>query len=144
MEEKLFTQSVYYSPAFNSAIFDGNIRIYFAQCQEATALKLYFELQEWEAHLRNDLKNRLLKNGFHLFILIYPTQETFSLSFEGEFRKLVESKLGNDYIIGLCGPVCEDSLPEIFKIVRGIYLHLKNSPSTTISKIPWSVETSSL
>ena len=38
------TQSSFYSPAFNGAIFDGPLRLYFSQAQEAMALKFYFEL----------------------------------------------------------------------------------------------------
>ena len=39
-------QFPFYSPSLNAALFDGPIRIYFAQSQEADALEVYFKLQD--------------------------------------------------------------------------------------------------
>jgi len=132
------TQSKYFSPAFNAAIFDGPIRIYFAQYQEAQALKLYFNFQERFADIRRQARGIFKSRGRNIFVMLYPTEETFDLSFgalepramgagaeAGSTQGLIVSEqLGGDYIVGVRGPL-EDNLfeslcLEMDQIVRSI------------------------
>src|SRR5262245_9985253 len=75
------TQSKYFSPVFNAAIFDGPIRIYFAQYQEAQALKLYFNFQQRFTELRKEARGIFKDRSRNIFVMLYPTEETFDLSF---------------------------------------------------------------
>ena len=75
------TQSKYFSPAFNAAIFDGPIRIYFAQYQEAQALKLYFNLQERFGEVRKQARGIFKERGRNIFVMLYPNEELFDSCF---------------------------------------------------------------
>lgn len=81
------TQSKFFTPAFNAAIFDGPIRIYFAQHQESQALKLYFNLQERYGDVRRNARAAFREKGCNIFVMLYPTEETFDHSF-GDDAKL--------------------------------------------------------
>ena len=130
------TQSKYFSPAFNAAIFDGPIRIYFAQYQEPQALKLYFNLQQRFHDLRKAARGIFKNRERNIFVMLYPTDETFDLSFcdlepqaSGAgaeagvaFQGMVVSEqIGENYVVGVRGPL-EDNfdqlLGEIDQIVR--------------------------
>lgn len=99
------TQSNFYSPAFNAAIFDGPIRLYFAQYQEASALRIYFRLQSelkesylWAKNLHRSL-------GRHLFVMLYPSSDTFDLSFPGEVSRIfVEPVSVMTTLLAFAGP----------------------------------------
>lgn len=77
-------QTRFFTPAFNSAIFDGAIRIYFAQYHEALALKLYFILKEHPSQIIERIKMLSKNRGSIVFILLYPTAENFEMSFDGK------------------------------------------------------------
>src|SRR5687768_8337756 len=79
----LLTQSRFYSPAFNAAIFDGPLRIYFAQVQEPFALKIYFAAQSRMQELYAKIREIFRKTGVSIFVMLYPSAETFQLSFDG-------------------------------------------------------------
>lgn len=109
-------QSKFYSPAFNAAIFDGPIRIYFAQYQESTALKIYFELQEQLKELYFEARENYKRNGTHIFIMMYPTAETYALSFgkkSAEEHSILVDKVDRDYLVGVRGPVDEENINQI-------------------------------
>ncbi len=125
------TQSKYFSAAFNAAIFDGPIRIYFAQYQESQALKIYFNLQERFDDVRKTARGIFKDRGRNIFVMLYPTEETFDLSFTHDQRvshpetasAIVRERLGQDYVLGVRGPL-EDELMEplyaqIDSIVKG-------------------------
>lgn len=126
------TQSRFFSPAFNAAIFDGPIRIYFAQYQEAQALKLYFNLQERYGDVRKQARGIFKEKGRNIFVMLYPSEETFELSFGPEpkptglgaevGRSIVRDRLGSDFVVGVCGPLEDDALEmvclEMDQIVR--------------------------
>jgi hypothetical protein len=103
----IVTSSAYFTPAFNTAIFDGAIRIYFAQHQEPVALSLYFRLREI-------LGERRPKSSQNVFIMIYPASELYSQFFlqgvRTDGRGSVESRdgfsissMGEHMIIGVSG-----------------------------------------
>lgn len=105
------TQSKFYSPAFNAAIFDGPLRIYFAQYQEALALKVYFKLQEGLEGFRTSAQ--------HVFVMLYPTPETFENSFTPEGKAVTSSilmdQLGDDHVFGVCGPVRDEDCDGLYE-----------------------------
>jgi hypothetical protein len=105
------TQSKYFSPAFNAAIFDGPIRIYFAQYQEAQALKLYFNLQERFGDVRRAARGFFKERGRNIFVMLYPSQETFDLSFSGD--SIVRERYGSDFVVGVCGPLEDEAVMRI-------------------------------
>ena len=128
------TQSRFFSPVFNAAIFDGPIRIYFAQFQEAQALKLYYNLQERFAEVRKNARGLFKERGQNIFVMMYPNEDTFDLSFNedrdndpmptgagaeagsvmpaqaGLGVQIVRARLGQDYVVGVRGPISDEEL----------------------------------
>lgn len=76
-----FMTTRFYSPVFNTALFDGPFRIYFSQSYESSALKIYHLLQTEYQSLWQDVKNWSLKNKEHVFLLIYPDSPTVQTIF---------------------------------------------------------------
>ena len=107
----LVTQSKYFSPVFNAAIFDGPIRIYFAQHQESQALKVYFNLQERYKDLRENSRYNLQRRGGNIFIMLYPSVETFNLCFDlaPENTEVIKERLELDYVIGIRSALTEQN-----------------------------------
>jgi hypothetical protein len=104
----LLTQSKFYSPAFNGAIFDGPLRIYFAQSQESMALKVYFGLL-------NRFKDVIRNSGSTVFLMIYPSAESFGMSFPGDGAdSVITESLDADYVVGVRGPLDEQNFDGIF------------------------------
>lgn len=117
------TQSRFYSPAFNAAVFDGPIRIYFAQHQEALALKVYFKLQQYLQETYSAFRKNFKHHGQTIFLMLYPTQESFKDSFlnEGGGELAVAAqKLGDDHVLGVRGPLNEDEYEAVFERVKSI------------------------
>ena len=95
------TQSSFYSPAFNGAIFDGPLRLYFSQTQEAMALKFYFELRT-----RGGETRWMGSKGPNVFVMIYPSEEIFDLCFASQGLtwaedRLPTARLGKDIVIAI-------------------------------------------
>ncbi len=131
------TQSRFFSPVFNAAIFDGPIRIYFAQFQEAQALKLYYNLQERFSDVRKQARGEFKERGQNIFVMMYPNEETFDLSFDedrssdpkptglgaeagpvvgvqpGLGTQIVRAKLGSDFVVGVRGPIDDQDLENL-------------------------------
>lgn len=117
------TQSRFYSPAFNAAVFDGPIRIYFAQHQEALALKVYFKLQQYLQETYSVFRKNFKHHGQTIFLMLYPNQESFSVSFcEGrtDIANVAAEKLGDDHVLGVRGPLMENEYEEVFERVKAI------------------------
>ncbi len=127
------TQSKFFSPAFNAAIFDGPIRIYFAQYQESLALKIYFDLQERFQDARKNARGIFKDRARNIFVMLYPTDETFHLSFDGAAggdltqgagawtgRSIARTRLGQDFVVGVRGPLEEAELGELYGEVDAI------------------------
>lgn len=114
-------QSKYFNPAFNSAIFDGPIRIYFAQFHESLALKVYFMIQQ---RLLNEVaiaKDRSKASGANILVMVYPTVESFELSFEDSNPMktcLQVEKWNEDVVIGLRGPIEDENLDLLVDTLR--------------------------
>lgn len=117
----VLTQSRFFSPVFNGAIFDGPIRIYFSQSQEAAAMKLYFAVLARMRSLFGTAKDNFNPQSPNIFILIYPSAESFNIVFPSDTRtKLQVDTLEQDYIIGTSGPIDENEFPKLFESLDGI------------------------
>lgn len=115
------TQSRFYSPAFNAAVFDGPIRIYFAQHQETMALKVYFLLQQYLKETYAIFRNSFKQHGQTVFLMLYPNGESFENSFTKTVRGPVQTeKLGEDHVVGVRGPVDDAQFEEIFANIKTI------------------------
>lgn len=113
-------QSKYFSPAFNSAIFDGPLRIYFAQFHESLALKIYFLVQQkWPAEFARckDLSKAAHAN---VLVMVYPTEESYeqSMGTEGVVAPWSVEAWNEDVVIALRGPL-EDHNLESFLAFAG-------------------------
>ncbi len=96
-------QSKFFNPAFNSAIFDGPVRIYFAQLHESLALKIYFKLQKEHAETVQKAKELSKRLGHNFLIMVYPNLESFQFAFEAsalDSEYAIDQHLG-DQVIGL-------------------------------------------
>lgn len=115
--------SRYFNPAFNSAIFDGPVRIYFAQFHESLALKIYFMSQQKLAQELAQAKETSKKANANILVMIYPTVESFELSFENrQASPYVVESWNDDMVIGLRGPIedhlLENLIEEVGKVMR--------------------------
>ncbi len=101
----LLTQSRFYTPALNAAIFDGPVRIYFDQNQEAGALKLYFAILNEYKELCGGLQSERLDNQRSIFIMIYPSEELFEMLCDDTLNSdfMMIDDLGGDQVIALKG-----------------------------------------
>lgn len=105
--------SKFFNPAFNSAIFDGPFRIYFAQVHENLALKVYFSLQQKFPVAVQKAKECHRAYGTNLLILVYPSADAFQMAFEGERQFLIEDQLGEDTLLAINGPFEDEKLHEV-------------------------------
>lgn len=106
-------QSKFFNPAFNSAIFDGPIRIYFAQFHESLALKIYFMIQQKLGEHVARAKEISKATGANILVMVYPTEESFLLSFEAQNKNtqpLALEKWNEDVVVGLRGPIDDQHL----------------------------------
>jgi len=132
------TQSRFYSPVFNAAVFDGPIRIYFAQHQEALALKVYFKLQQYLEDMYSSFRKNFKQHGQTIFLMLYPTQESFKNSFKneggGELAVAAE-KLGDDHVLGVRGPLGEEEYEAVFERVKLILQDLGLSQEFAVQSV---------
>jgi hypothetical protein len=119
-------QSKYFSPAFNSAIFDGPVRIYFAQFHEAIALKLYFMIQQKLSKEIVHAKEISKASGANILVMIYPTIDSYAMSFDGCSEQLLAVEEWNDdMVIGTRGPIEDDQLDSLVNTLRETILNWK-------------------
>lgn len=118
-------QSKYFSPAFNSAIFDGPFRIYFAQFHESTALKIYLMLQQNLTNEMPAMKEYCKQKGSNILIMMYPTQDSFILSFEEEqaVDGMVLETWEEDTVIGLNGPLEDQRMGDLLALIKDQISH---------------------
>lgn len=128
------TQSRFYSPVFNAAVFDGPIRIYFAQHQETLALKVYFRLQQYLKETYTTFRNTFKHHGQTVFLMLYPTAESFENSFSNDpaSGRVVSERLGDDFVLGVRGPLHDDNYDEIFLSVKSILQSPQVSPDLAL------------
>ncbi len=107
------TQSRFYSPAFNSAIFDGPVRIYFAQYQEPTALKVYFKAQQRIKDVNHEVREAYRRMNINIFVMLYPTSETFQMSFTETIADTPVARLGRDFVIGASAQMTDTDVDQV-------------------------------
>lgn len=113
------TQSQYFSPVFNTAVFDGPVRIYFAQKQEAYALEVYFKIS---SRLRSEFGDGLNRKGPSVFVMIHPEVEGFEESFScKEEEGFSLKRLDRDYVIGVNGTLDPNQLEGLISEIMEIY-----------------------
>lgn len=122
------TQSQFFNTAFNAAIFDGPFRIYFAQYQEAHALKIYFGLQQL---MRSSLHDELLKlKGERkcVFVMLYPNEDTFYKSFPVNLAAgatsspmICSERLGEDFVVGVQGHLTESGVEKLHSQISQLF-----------------------
>lgn len=115
-------QSKFFNPAFNSAIFDGPVRIYFSQIHESLALKIYFSLQQKAQDTLSHAKEIQKQSGKNLLVMLYPNHDAFHMSFEeqpeGDNQFLAFDHLEDDSIIGINGPFEDHQLENVVAAVQ--------------------------
>lgn len=119
------TTSKFYHPAFNSAIFDGPIRIYFVQFHETYALKIYFMLQERYQESLNRYKDIAKQTERTLLIMIYPTEDSFQKAFSGKplhKGNFAMAQDGRECVFGLLAPVVEDNVGQLMDELSDIFM----------------------
>lgn len=112
-------QTQYFHPAFNSAIYDGPLRLYFAQFHESLALKIYFLAQQKLKEVWNEAKDVSRKTGSTVLVLIYPSVEFFDQTFinaEHPNKRIAIDQFEQDLLLGVRGPFEDDEL-EPFLVV---------------------------
>ena len=132
------TQSRFYSPAFNSAIFDGPFRIYFAQYQEALALKVYFKIQERLKEFYQTAKTEFKSRGRSVFIMLYPSIETFENSFSPQHGDIsvVMDLLADDPVVGVRGPISDEAFEQVFGEIVAVIQTLEGPPKASYAAPP--------
>ena len=122
-----FMTTRFYSPVFNTALFDGPFRIYFSQAYESSALKMYHLLQTEYESLWNEVKAWSQTNKEHIFLLIYPDVESAESIFsKSSINQAVTEADGSLYMqdweegvaFGLVQPTEEDHLSEQLTYIK--------------------------
>ena len=116
----LLTQSSYYSPVLNGAIFDGPFKIYFAQDQEALGLNIYFQIQKKLEDLYLKAKDLFKTEGFNVFILIYPSDKDYQSSNNGgELAPgFFEGKVEESLVVGVNQEVTEEQFDFLYNYLQ--------------------------
>lgn len=120
-------QSKFFNPAFNSAIFDGPVRIYFAQSHESLALKIYFHLQQHfstQMARAKELQRLLDRN---VLVMLYPSSDSFHLSFESQ-NTTATDYLEEDTVIGINGPFEDSKLDQVLAEILGAFREWEKIP----------------
>lgn len=119
-----FLTTQYYSPVFNTALFDGPFRIYFSQSYESVALKIYHLLQTQDLGIWTEYKKWSEKTKKHAFILIYPSEQDLAIAFDGDKMSSLMNRLWEEgLILGFANPHADESFAGIY---QNILTQLKN------------------
>jgi hypothetical protein len=119
-----FLTTQYYSPVFNTALFDGPFRIYFSQAYESVALKIYHLLQSQDLAVWTEYKRWSDKTKKHAFILIYPAEQDLAIAFDSDKAAQLMNRLWDEgLILGFANPTEDEDFSEIY---QNILTQLKN------------------
>lgn len=113
-------QSKFFNPVFNSAIFDGPVRIYFAQAQESLALKIYFGLQNMNSDALVRAKEKHRDFGRNVLVMLYPSSDCYALTLDGASSFLFQESLDEHQVIAVKGPFEDVQLPQVIEAVAGV------------------------
>lgn len=128
------TQSQYFSPVFNTAVFDGPVRIYFAQKHEAYALEIYFKIS---SRLRSIFGDSLNRKAPNVFVMIHPDQVGFEESFpDSENSSYSVQMLDRDHVIGVNGTLSPEALNHLIDKILDVYREaFSHGPREAFSEI---------
>jgi hypothetical protein len=117
-------QSRFFNPAFNSAIFDGPVRIYFAQAQESLALKIYFGLQQQCAQILSDVKTQHQDFGRNVLVMLYPNKESFEMVFadsgDSQNKFIVCESLEEHSVVAINGPFEDVQMSQVISAIAQV------------------------
>ena len=99
-----FMTTRFYSPVFNTALFDGPIRIYFSQSYESSALKVYHLLQTEYQEQWAQLKQCSSKSKEHVFLMMYPEKKDLEMVFSENLKLIHSQEWEEGLAIGFCQP----------------------------------------
>ncbi len=111
-----FLSTRFYSPVFNTALFDGPFRIYFSQSYESAALKIYHLLQTNHVELWTKYKRWSDQTKKHAFIVIYPTAKDVQVAFDKLDVKTfpICQKTDDGHVIGFENPNTDADFEKYF------------------------------
>jgi hypothetical protein len=129
-----FLSTRFYSPAFNTALFDGPFRIYFSQNYESAALKIYHLLQTNHIDLWTKYKRWADQTKKHAFILVYPTKKDVQMAFQVAtvFDKPLCQSWEDGLVIGFENPTTDSDFEKYF---TQIILELEKMSQTFSEKV---------
>ncbi len=110
--DRYITKTKYFSSDFNTAIFSDPIRIYFSNDQESQALELYFKLQSRKNQWEQFLRKRGTMN--YCYIMLYNNAKDFKNSFENAQGYFAPGEMGEDFVIGIQGPMTPTTVDQFF------------------------------
>jgi hypothetical protein len=123
-----FMTTRFYSPVFNTALFDGPIRLYFSQSYETVALKIYHLLQTEFTPTWNALKDHANNSKEHLFLIIYPELKDLHMVFTDDKSSLQTQEWEEGLAIGLCQTVDDVMLKDQMQfIVKAVEAWIQKS-----------------
>lgn len=129
-----FLTTQYYSPVFNTALFDGPFRIYFSQSYESIALKIYHLLQSQDLSVWTEYKRWSEKTKKHAFILVYPSEQDLSLAFDEEKAAQLMSRLWDEgLILGFANPHTDEQFNHIYQSILNQLKTFINSEKTSLN-----------
>jgi hypothetical protein len=99
-----FMTTRFYSPVFNTALFDGPLRIYFSQSYESAALKVYHLLQSQYPEQWNRLKECSQQSKEHVFLMMYPEKKDLEMIFTDGIKAIHAQEWEEGLAIGFCQP----------------------------------------
>lgn len=114
-------QTQYFHPAFNSAIYDGPLRLYFAQFHESLALKIYFLTQQRLGEVFSRAKEVSRKTGSTVLILLYPSVEFFDQTFSNAKHpttRIAVDQFEEDLLLGVRGPFEDDEFEAFLSVLE--------------------------
>ena len=116
-----FMTTRYYSPIFNTALFDGPLRFYFSQSYESSALKLYHLLQAQHEDLWSQLKKHTQANKEHVFVMIYPEAKDLKMVFENVQSLTASQTWDEGLALGMYQPTDDEQVAiQLQEVVQSI------------------------
>lgn len=125
-----FMTTRFYSPVFNTALFDGPLRIYFSQTYESAALKIYHILQTEHVEFWDSLKKYNMRSKQHLFLVIYPDVKDLALVFDKEAPLMHAQEWDEGLAVGIIQTQSDEDLKKQIEFIlssAGGWLNLETA-----------------
>ena len=112
-----FMTTRFYSPIFNTALFDGPIRIYFYKNYESMALKIYHLLQTQYVEQWSHLRESSSKFQEHIFLMMYSDKNDLDAVFTDKTKLIQAQEWEEGLAIGFCQPQDELELINHLEVI---------------------------